>query len=553
MTFVSLGDLHMNRSDQPLTGNQVKGVYPYLLIVVCVWLAYAGSFDGSFLFDDYKNIVRNAHIKQLGTAVSSLSRPLLNITFWINYALGGLHVLGFHLVNVAIHTCCALLLFGIVRRTLAIVRRTVAPTRTTFPALAVALVWGVHPLTTAAVTYISQRAESLMGLFYFGALYCAIRAARSSSRTWVVAAVVACVLGMSSKEVMITAPVAILIYDWVFLSGNGRRILRERGGLYAGLLLAWGYLVLLMWGRKIMSDRAFYVWEDISPLSYLLTQFEVVAHYLRLAVWPTELCLDYRWPPVAALRAVLPEAILIAALAGGALWLVLRRRPAGFAGAWFFLILAPTSTVAARPDCAFDHRMYLPLAGVVSIIVIGSARVVGKFARPGFLRVFAAALVCGLAFMTHARNSDYRTEVTMWQDVVNKRPANLRARNDLAGALSEEGRTEEALVEFNRVLAAIPDDVRARLDAGHLRVGSYFRKDSYEYHYFWAHANMGLMMLKTRGDAHAAVDHYRRALGVIPYHGGVQRKLAIALRARGATQDEIANEIRRLRAPDSVE
>jgi len=172
------------------------------VLVVCAgFYAYHNSLHGAFVFDDEVAILTNPSIRQFwplwsvlsapaGTVVSR--RPIVNVSFAINYALGGLNVWGYHVVNAGIHILAALALYGIVRRTL---RRPGLRERygegTAWLALAVALVWVVHPLQTESVNYTTQRTELLMGLFFLLTLYCVIRGAESSSRAtaWYVVAV----------------------------------------------------------------------------------------------------------------------------------------------------------------------------------------------------------------------------------------------------------------------------------------------------------------------------------------------------------------------------
>src|SRR5580692_2833732 len=172
------------------------------IIVLAALIVYHNSFSVPFIFDDEASIVDNPTINHLGCSLSpppdatTGGRPILNLTFALNYALGGMNVWGYHAFNLLVHILAGLTLFGIVRRTL-LERPTfnlqhptsksdnsISPKPSfaedaTLLALAVAVIWVVHPLQTEAVTYISQRAESLMGLFYLLTLYCFIRSAES--------------------------------------------------------------------------------------------------------------------------------------------------------------------------------------------------------------------------------------------------------------------------------------------------------------------------------------------------------------------------------------
>ena len=562
---------------------------PYALLVAAVVLAYSNSFSGVFLFDDYTSVVHNPRIEHLSSAVSGTSRPLVMASFWLNYAVDGYRAAGYHLFNLAVHAAAMLALFGVMRRTLRRVRWAGGPTGQigadgesaiepeTADALAwtVALLWGLHPLQTESVTYVCQRAESLMSLLYLLTLYCAIRgleAARVEPRPpsedtclggrrstaavvpvpdtrgwrWTLGAVACGALGMAAKEVMITAPLAVMAYDWLFGSRPVKDLIRRRWPLYAGLAATWGILAGLMLVRQHATRFESFAWQPTPWPVFLFTQCGVVIHYLKLAIWPDRLCLDYAWPTAQSVRAVLPQMLLLAGAGCAVVWAFGRRRAIAFAGVWFFLILAPSSSVIPRPDNAFEHRMYLPLAGVVAGVVIGVWALLRGRARPLALAALVAAMACALGMTTYRRNLDYQSEIRMWADVVDKRPQNLRARNDLAVALSEAGRVQEALDQYREVLARIPAPMRTRMEKGEGRVMGDFRTDSLEYHFFRAHANMGLLMFKGVGDADKAVAHYVLALRVAPGNADVSGKLAELLRARGVSPDRIDAEIERL-------
>jgi hypothetical protein len=188
-------------------------------------------------------------------------------------------------VNVAIHMTNALLLFGILRRTFALpVLRERFGSSAVFLAFAIALLWALHPLDTQAVTYIVQRAESLVSLFYLLTLYCTIRGAESgNAKLWYGAAVLACLMGMSTKEVMATAPVMVLLYDRLFLAGSLREVLQRRLWLYAGLALTWvwiGYLVMSTGDLAQMSGGGQGPRGRSDRWTYAATQPGVILHYL---------------------------------------------------------------------------------------------------------------------------------------------------------------------------------------------------------------------------------------------------------------------------------
>jgi hypothetical protein len=219
-----------------------------VLLVGATLVPYLNSFTAPFLFDDLKWIVNDPQVRDISSDWRRLDlgqRPVVFLSLAINYALGHLDVRGYHLFNFAVHAVAGLALFGIIRRTIDLRNgRSGRDLPAVSLAFTIALVWLVHPLQTQSVTYVIQRCESLMGMFFLLCLYCVIRGAQATRGwPWYSAALVACLLGLGCKEVMATAPAVILLYDRAFLSPSWRDAARRRGLLYvllfgAALMLA---------------------------------------------------------------------------------------------------------------------------------------------------------------------------------------------------------------------------------------------------------------------------------------------------------------------------
>ena len=444
------------------------------LIVAAGLIAYANSFSGAFVYDDYPHIVGNEQIRKL-SLVSALHsrRPLVSLSLSINYHFGELKTGGYHAVNLIVHLLAAFTLFGVMRRTLRLGRlKNTWGSGADWLALAVALLWTVHPLQTESVTYVIQRAESMMGLFYLLTLYCVIRSAGSTrSGLWTIAAVVACVFGMLSKAVMVSAPLVILLYDRTFLSASFAAALRKRWPLYLALCASLLVLVPIGVVGGVLNPHPAgpasvgFGYKGITPLEYLATQPSVILHYLRMVFWPQGQCLDYDWQVARATSQVFVPAAVMVLMVVATLIALWRQWWAGMIGAWFLLILAPTSSFIPIRNAAFEHRMYLPLAAVITGAVAGfywlllhlpRRKTTGGMGRPAIGVVLLLTATIALCIATIRRNRAYRSAAIMWTDVVGKRPENFGAFISLGAALREERKLDQAIGAYQSALKIRP-------------------------------------------------------------------------------------------------
>lgn len=505
-----------------------------LLLIGAV--TYANSLNGVFLLDDFGAIVGNPDIKDTEAiwhalippdrALDQSARwrgPVIALTLAVNYRVGGLNPRGYHVVNVAFHLLAAITLFGVVRRTLLYGRRKErqGPDATS-QAFACALLWMVHPLLTDSVTYVIQRTSVIAGFFYLLTIYCCVRSFESGSRgKWSVAAVIACVAGMLSKEVMATAPVVVLLLDRAFFADSFRRILRERWRLYAGLAASWAALAWLMTASPHPGVIGFDL--VVGPVDYAMSQCVMVVRYLKLAFLPIGLLFDYGPARSLPMADVLPAALVIMGLVGIMAASVRRRFRIAFCIAVFFIVLSPTSSfVPIVTEVGAERRMYLPLAAVVVLVVVGGHQLLGRLAdrlvmsslaRRWTARGLVAIVATALGILTIARNRDYRSPQVMWRNALAKHPDNPRAHASLGLIFSMEGRNEEAVACFRRALA---------LD------GSYRQ----------AQANLGKALDKL-GRHEEAVQEYRRALALSPDDLRVRHSLGVALTALGRRHEAI--------------
>jgi hypothetical protein len=585
------------RSALPMTAERRRGVLVVLALSLAAAAAYSSACSDVFVgYNALRSIRDNEDIRSLSPLSRAMSlhltgeqaladggtfvrRPVLSLSFALNQAILGNRAGSYVLVNILIHFAAALLLFALTRRTLrAAGWREGDGLGAGNVAFAVALLWLVHPLQTQSVTYFVQRAESLMGLFFLLALYAGARAFATDGSLWKTIAVAACALGVATKEVMATAPLVLYLYDATFVSESFSAPLRRRPVFYALLAATWLIPATLV--AATMDD----VRIDFRPgrtLPYLLAQPGVILHYLKLSFWPDALFLYVNTQlfsidpgTTSAVRILAPFAA-IAGLLGASLWGIRKKRWYGFVGGTFFLILAPTSTIVATNDTIQEHRMYLPLAAVISLTVIAGAAGLRAIGGSAARRIGATALcVAALALggRTWVRNRDYHDELrpyhpadlSMAQGILaryaffrgdaalaqdhyrrilalppsgfgvgapERRFHPARVHNDFGNLLVERGALDEARTHFSTAVALLPSFAPAHNNLGVLQLmsneldgaaASLERAIGLERGAPEARNNLGLLMVR-RGDRDAAERELDAGLRITPGYEAIQR------------------------------
>ena len=451
------------RNLEPRTWNLVCAV----VLVVAVLTVYANSLSAPFIFDDSLAIVSNPAIRSIGSAFSQprntplAGRPIAGLSFALSFAAHELDPAGYRVTNVVIHAASALLLFAIIRRTLALPR---IAERYRMSGVAVAfaatLLWAVHPLTTDAVTYLTQRTESLMALFFLLTLYASVRALSPNRRAaWEGLAVAACAAGMGTKESMVTAPVAVALFDRVFVFDSVRQGVQNRGRLYMSLALTWLLLAFLVASAPRSGSAGFAT--EIGVWTYLLNQTVMIARYLRLVFWPVDLVINYGTPVAYGLADVLPHAALVVALLVLTCVAFRWNRALAFLGAWFFITLAPSSSVVPiATEVGSERRMYLALMAVSVGLAIAIYQGMRKRSVPFVAVAAVVAIVFGAA--TIHRNNEHQSWLTLVQTTLERWPSDA-AQAAVGSELVRLRRDEDAL---SHLRIGARTDVRARYNLG---------------------------------------------------------------------------------------
>jgi Tfp pilus assembly protein PilF len=425
----------------------------------------------------------------------------------------------------------------------------------------VALIWVVHPLNTQAVTYIIQRGESMMGLFYLLTLYCFIRGVEVSKGLttdaggsdrfrrvfWFVLAIVASAIGMGCKEVMVTAPVMVLAYDRLFVGRSWNAAWRLRGRFHL-FLMATCIIPVALVLRHLPEENASagFGITQVTWWQYAASQPEVILHYLRLSFWPAELCIDYLWPKSTGFWQVAAPMLVVAGMVGLKVRLLWRSNALAFAGLWFFGVLSVTSSVVPIVDLAMEHRMYLPLAAVIALVVLGGYAVVcwiGERGRwlgailKGAGLIGVGIVVAGFIHRTTLRNMDYHDPYVLWRKVADLRGWQPRAQLQMGMAYLYKGMATQSIPYFEKVISMVPrHPVGYQYLAGaHAMLGSHTKSiDLYRQAVALgakdARTQVNIASQhETQGRLELAVEHYRNAVRIEPNDPFYHLYLAVAL------------------------
>jgi len=485
-----------------------------LLLAVATPATFAAVANHDFVnFDDRVYVLDNP-LLQAPLSLPSLRRafapyhdnwvPLTWISLHIDYALYGPSAPAFLRTNVALHTAGAILLF------LALSRMTGAVGRSAF----VAAVFALHPLHVESVAWVSERKDTLSGLFWMLSLYAyAAYAERPASATRWAAVCGSLALGLLAKPVLVTLPIALLLLDFWPLGRLSTRAQRRRALLEKLPLLA---LCIAAGAITLPVQRAAHamILADQLPVAMRIANaLEAIGAYLGASFWPSGLAAFYPYPldglavGRTAACALLLALITLVCLRGA------RRAPYAIVGwAWFIVTLAPTlGLLQVGLQARADRYTYIPLIGVAIAVAWGAADLAGSRRWRQHVAAGLGVAACAALAVTAFRQVDHwRNTLALFEHAARVTSDNYYAHNAIAGVHLEAGRLEAAETHYREALRAAPG---------------------------WAEPHLGLAnVLVARRDLDAAVASYRRALEIDPNHPVAHLQLGIVELERGQAE-----------------
>jgi tetratricopeptide (TPR) repeat protein len=567
-----------------------------VFVALIALLAYSNTLDVPFHFDDKPNIVKNPVIKDLrfflhpsetrkfasSEKYSAFRRRHVGyLSFALNYRVHGLSVRGYHAVNLAIHVLNGLLVYLLIVLTFRSpkLKGSALMDNSSLIALFTALLFVCHPVQTQAVTYIVQRFASMATMFYLLSvvLYAGSRlmAGRVARYSLYVLSLVSAVLAMKTKETAFTLPVAVALYEFMFFSGKAkRRLLHLTPLLLTMLIIPMTLIDVDRPLREIIGDAGEKtIITDMPRLDYLLTEFRVIVTYLRLLAFPTNQNLDYDYsvyhsffePPVFL------SFVFLLGVFGLGIYFYSRSRIAdnalrlgAFGIFWFFISLSVESSIIPL-RVIYEHRLYLPSMGIFAVfgtvVFLLFEMLRGKAVRAVLIALIVVVLMI-FSTASYTRNSVWRSEISLWEDVVSKFPEDARAHNNLGKAYWSKGLFDKAIEHYQSALRLVPNNVDMYSNIG----VAYWSKGLFDKaieHYRSAlrlvpnsevvHNNLGIAYA-SRGLFDKAIEHYQTALRLNPYLEETHNNLGNAYRSKGLIDKAIEHYLFALRLrPDSAE
>lgn len=422
------------------------------LYLICIILtgviAYSNSFDCSFHFDDLPNIRDNKIIRKFDIVALweySHNRFLPFVSFAMDYHFHQLDLWGYHLFNLIIHLLSSIVVFGLTRTLFDTPEMKSHPLQSSKNSIAffAALLFVAHPLATQSVTYLVQRLASMVALFYLLSLFLFIKARISkgvNAYLYYVAMVVAACSTLVSKENGYTLPLAIGLTELIFFRDIDWKTLLKKQSTWLVLILiaGFGVFVLTRFGSEIKTRTPQFTNEfrEITPFSYLFTQFTIIPKYIQLLFLPVNQNLDYDWPLYHSLFQwqVLMGLLLILGLLLLGVYQWNRNKLYAFGIFFFFLAMLVESSIVPIDDLIFEHRTYLPSFGfflVLSVFLHGLWYKTGNVLKYGLI-VF---ITMAFTFASYERNKVWKDELTLSRDRMAKSPGKGRSYVALTNAL----------------------------------------------------------------------------------------------------------------------
>jgi protein O-mannosyl-transferase len=542
-------------------------VYCLLLPFFISIIVYLNCLQNSFVYDDDSTIINNYFVrhwsnlpalftsKYFALSAELTYRPVVTLSYFIDYTFWHLNPLGYHLTNILLHAINSILVF--------IFAFQVFKNRT--PALISAVFFSSYPLFSEVVNAVGFREDLLAFMFLTLAFICYLKANQQRYILYYPISLFCYFLGLFSKEMAITLPILIVLYDVVF---KGYPYMKSKCLYYLGYFFVATFYIL---------NRFFFLHNPLeSQIPYpqgsffvnFLTMSHVLAGYMKLLFLPFNLNVDYVVPFSTSLAKVSSwlTVLLFIAVATISYRLRFQYRHMYFFVLWFFITLIPVMNIVPLGNIMAERYLYIPGAGFCMII----ANIVSKipvrkwdserfssssvpfFDRMILVFIFILFFIfSGNAYLTFKRNNDWKDGLWLWSKTTLTSPNSFRAHINLGNAYEKKGLNTAAFEEYQKALSIDPNDADI-----YNNLGIYYNKmdlfDDAIRHFIRclninpkhsrAYNNLGVVFTKQR-HLDDAIQVFREAISINPLYPDAHNNLGIAYYRKGM-MDEAEREFK---------
>ncbi len=492
------------------------------LILLSTLAIYLKTLGYGYYFDDQFIFERSNHItfSNLRNGLKR-NRPLSFVLWLIISTIGGLKPASFHGVAVIMHLLCGLSFYFMLRTIIKNTRIGFGEFNT-FAPLGILAIFLLHPLQTESVVYSFQAMSVLpWAMSGFIAIACYVKYRDSGSKFYLGALFLLTFLASASRESAIVLPVCLWLVEWIFFcEGRVKESLQRWPIFLICLGLSAATIAIGASFVSYSTSGMGFGYKLIPPFSYLITEFVVIMKYLRLLFIPIGQNLDHDFSIFTSLLSLKPFLSLLALIGilTSGFYSIKKNPMFSFGILWFFLFLAPTSTVMPIRDVIFEHRMYMPIAGLSisffsMIILLKNKPLINKLKFNTFLSFALTLIAFTLGATTFFRLNVWENSFTLWSDAVKKSYNKARPHGNLGFALAKQGKFEEAIFHYSEALKIHP-------------------------HFPEVRNNIGMALVK-QGKFPDAIKHYNRALRINPQSAPLRNNLGFALVEQGKTEEAI--------------
>jgi len=518
---------------------------PMVVLMLLCLIVYYNSLSNGFVYDDFGSIVENRYIKQPGKFLASLFnqsyfkmagleasyRPVASLSYLLIYSIAELNPFYYHLTSLLLHTLNAILVYCLANFIL----------QNRLRAMIAGCLFASHPVLTEAVNAIDFNDDLLATFFYLSALllYMRLKAERARFNIGVYClSLFFYLLGLLSKEMAITLPAIILLYDLMLRDADRDQptfkqllnILKKRASIYSGYIAVTLFYLFLRFflfhnpGESLKSSYG-------SLLERIIYLPGHIFSFIGLIIFPTNLNADYvfTYPDSFFNSLNLVGFAAVMGLAGTSFFIYRYSKEIFFGIWWCFITLFPVSNLIEIYHPLAERYLYLPLIGfclVVPVIIYGLAgRLITKPPRANMVSMILILVIISFySTATIARNSDWQNNFSLWSKTVQTSPNSLVARGGFGRAYQERGMLDEAREQFEIAIKLYPSHHKSYYNLGLIyhqqgdlkRAMEYFNRSvSLNPEFIKGHYNLGTLYAQ-QGLIDMAIRHYAKVVELDP-------------------------------------